>query len=481
MAESIVPAQARNEHPVSLIAARIDRIPVWPYRPFIYVIVGMGFFFSFFEIGTIGPTLPKVIAATHSNTGAGALAVSLGLWGYIVGSPLNSAVSDRFGRRIALLNAMILYGIGAVGCAVSTSMPEFTVLRFVGGMGIGASIAVISTYISELSPAERRGRSMGYTTLPAVLAGAVGPFIALGLVPHFAEGWRIMTVIPVLGTVLFIAGYRLLPESPRWLAANGRFDEADRIVSEAEGYAMAKLGTSELPPVVVSAYHEPQAISFWARAGMLLRPPYVRWTLTFLLLWICQTLPAYGIGGLGVTLLVEHGYTLTTSIELTFGTAAGSLVGGLVAIYVGDRMPRKWAAAGSAVLVAAGFILLGLHTTSWLIFLAFFLSSFQTGVCSAVVYMLTAEHFPTQIRNTGMAMSDGVGHVGGALGPIIASSVFSGLGFSAVFIVLGSVYVCYVGLVSSARNTTRRPLQEIHIPAMRTPEQPVIAIESQEA
>lgn len=481
MAESIIPPRARGEHPVSLIAARIDRIPVWPYKPFIYVIVGMGFFFSFFEIGTIGPTLPKVIAATHSNTGAGALAVSLGLWGYIVGSPLNSAVSDRFGRRLALLNAVIFYGIGAAGCAVSTSMPEFTAFRFVGGMGIGASIAVISTYVSELSPAERRGRSMGYTTLPAVLAGAVGPFIALGLVPHFTAGWRIMTVIPVLGTVLFMAGYRLLPESPRWLAANGRYDEADRIVSEAESYALARLGAAELPPVVVSPYQEPQVISFWARVGMLVRPPYVRWTVTFLLLWVCQTLPAYGIGGLGVTLLVEHGYTLTKSIELTFGSAAGSLVGGLVAIYVGDRMPRKWAAAGSAILVAAGFILLGLHTANWLILLAFFLSSLQTGICSAVVYMLTAEHFPTQIRNTGMAMSDGVGHVGGALGPIVASTVFSGLGFSAVFIVLGSVYVCYVGLVSSARNTTRRPLQEIHIPVIRTPEQPVVAIESQEA
>jgi len=479
MAESTVPAHARNEHPVSLIAARIDRIPVWPYQPFIYVIIGMGFFFSFFEIGTIGPTLPKVIAATHSTTGAGALAVSLGLWGYIVGSPLNSVLSDRFGRRPALLNAMVLYGIGAVGCAISTSMAEFTVLRFIGGMGIGASIAVISTYISELSPAALRGRSMGYATLPAVLAGAVGPFIALGLVPSFANGWRIMTVIPAIGTILFLVGYRLLPESPRWLAAGGRLDEADRIVSDAEGYARVKLGTSELPPIVVSLHHEPQAINFWARAGMLLRPPYVRWTITFLLLWICQTLPAYAISGFGVTLLVEHGYTLTKSIELTFGHSVGSVLGGLVAIYVGDRIPRKWAAAGSAMLIAAGLLALGFHTTSWLIFIGFSLISFQTGVCSAVVYMLTAEHFPTQMRNTGMAMSDGVGHVGGAIGPIIASAVFAGLGFSAVWIVMGSIFVVYIGLVSSTRNTTKRPLQEINA-VLRTPEQPVMAIKSQE-
>lgn len=469
-------SRAKPEDSASLIAARIDRLPAWPYGPFLYVIVGMGFFFAFFEIGTIGPTLPKVIAVTHSTTAAGALAVSLGLWGYIVGSPLNSMLSDRFGRRLALLNAMVLYGIGAVGCAISTSMLEFTILRFVGGMGIGASIAVISTYISELSPAAQRGRAMGLTTLPAVLAGAVGPFIALGLVPYFSFGWRVLTVIPAVGTVLFLLGYRMLPESPRWLAVTGRLEDADRVVSAAEDLVRAKVGAYELPPVVESPHLEVAAHSLWGSVSLLLRPPHVRWTVTFFLLWVCQTLPAYAVSGLGVTLLVEHGYSLATSIQLTFGGAVGSVIGGLLAIYVGDRMPRKWAAAGSAALVAAALLALGLHTTGWLIFIGFGLLHFQTGVCSAVGYMLTAEHFPTPIRNTGMAMSDGGGHLGGAIGPPVAAAVFAGLGFSAVFIFLGLVFVVYIGLASSARVTTGRPLQEIN-PVLPTPEQAPVATE----
>jgi MFS transporter, putative metabolite:H+ symporter len=478
MAESTVPAPVRDVNAAARISARIDRIPVWPYSWTIYVIVGVGFFFSFFEIGSIGPSLPKVIEATHSSTVDGATAVSLGLWGYIAGSPLNSILSDRVGRRIALLNAMCLYGIGALGMALSTTMTEFTIARFVGGMGIGASIAVVSTYISEISPADRRGRAMALTCMPAVFAGAVTPFLGRWLVPDYTWGWRVMIVIPVIGTVLFIAGYRLLPESPRWLAATGRYDEAERVVAAAERVAVAKTGGS-LPPVVVSPHREPQAISFWARMSLLLRPPHLRWTVTFFLLWICQTLPAYGISGFGVTLLTKHGFTLQHSIELTYGQAVGSVIGGLLAWRLGDRVPRKWFAAGCATLAAAGLLALGFHPANWLILVGFGLVSFQTGVCSAVVYMLTAEHFPTQIRNTGMAISDGGGHLGGAIAAWVAVTVYAAAGFAAVWTVFGLVFVLYVALVSTVRVTTARPLEEISAAPRRAAE-PVIT-DAQEA
>lgn len=480
MTESTVPARSRDENAVAEISARIDRIPVWPYNAAIYVIVGTGFFFSFFEIGSIGPSLPAVIAATHSTTGAGATAVSLGLWGYIAGSPLNSVLSDRVGRRIALLSAMCLYGIGALGQAVSANMTEFTIARFVGGMGIGASIAVVSTYITEISPADRRGRAMALTCMPAVFAGAVTPFLGRWLVPDYSIGWRVMVAIPVIGTVFFLCGCRLLPESPRWLAATRRHAEAERVVAAAESFAMAKTG-EPLPPVVISPHREPQMISFWARLSLLLRPPNVRWTLTFLLLWICQTLPAYGISGFGVTLLTQHGFTLQHSIELTYGQAVGSVIGGLLAWRFGDRLPRKWFAAGCATLAGAGLLALGFHPANWLILVGFGLVSFQTGVCSAVVYMLTAEHFPTQVRNTGMAISDGGGHLGGAIAAWVAVSIFNTAGFASVWLVMGLIFFLYVALVSTARVTTARPLEEIGSARRVTAAGPAIVTDAREA
>lgn len=461
MAEGAVSGISDRSHEEqgALASARLDRIPVWPYGPAVFLLVGVGFFFSFFEISSVGPALPRVIADNHSTATVGATAVSLGLWGYIVGSPLNSIVSDRLGRRAGLLTAILLYGLGAIGTALSTSMTAFTVFRVIGGMGVGASIAVISTYISELSPAARRGRSMAFTTLPAQIGSAVTPFVAVWLVPGFEWGWRVLLGIPVVAAVLFVLGYRTLPESPRWLVAAGRYDAADLAVGAAEDRARRKVGGT-LPPVVPTTPDTP--IGSWrAQVALLVTPPHLRWTVTFLLLWTCQTMPAYGIGGIGITLLTEQGLSLTHSIELTFGQSVGVVLGGLAAWHVGDRWPRKWVAAIVALLPAAGLFALGLYPTNWLILVGFGLVSFQTGLASAVVYLLTAEHFPTHIRSTGVALSNGAGHIGGAIAPLLAVAVYLTWGFAAVWIVMGLIFVVYALLVSTARHTTGRTLEDI--------------------
>ncbi|MFD2416573.1 MFS transporter [Amycolatopsis pigmentata] len=424
----------------------------------VLALVGMVFFFSFFEISSVGPSLPKVIAEHHSTTTAAATAVSLGLWGYIIGSPLNSIVADRLGRRAGLLTAIVLYGLGALGTAASTSMLMFTIFRVVGGMGVGASIAVISTYISELSPAARRGRSMAMASLPAQFGSAVTPFIAVWLVPSYSWGWRVLLAIPVVATLIFLFGYRLLPESPRWLVATGRYDAADRAVEKAEKRASREVGA--LPEIVPTKPDTPMG-DWRSQILLLVRRPNLRWTLTFLLVWACQTMPAYGIGGLGITLLTQHGLSLTHSIQLTFGQSAGLLLGGLAALRVGDRWPRKWVAAIIALLPATGLLALGLYPSNWMILIGFGLVSFQTGLASAVVYLLTAEHFPTHIRSTGVALSNGAGHIGGAIAPLLAVAVYAAWDFAAVWITFGMIFVVYALAISTTRLTTGRTLDDL--------------------
>lgn len=453
---------ARDEaagRPGRQTSARLDRLTVWPYAPAVFLIVGVGFFFSFFEISSVGPALPRVIADNHSTATVGATAVSLGLWGYIIGSPLNSIVSDRLGRRAGLLTSVVLYGIGALGTGLSTSMTVFIVARVIGGMGVGASIAVISTYISELSPAGGRGRAMARSTLPAQIGSAVTPFAAVWLVPNFSWGWRVLLGIPVVAAGLFVLGYGLLPESPRWLVAAGRHEAAERVVEAAEARARRLTG-HDLAPIVPGRPDPPMG-SWRAQVALLVKPPHLRWTVTFLVIWACQTMPAYGIGGLGITLLTEHGLSLSHSIQLTFGQSVGVVLGGLAALHVGDRWPRKWVAAGVALLPAVGLLALGLYPTNWLILVAFGLVTFQTGLASAVVYLLTAEHFPTYIRSTGVALSNGAGHIGGAIAPLLAIAVYLTWGFAAVWIVMGMIFVVYAILISTTRLTTGRKLEDL--------------------
>jgi putative MFS transporter len=118
-------------------------------------------------------------------------------------------------------------------------------------------------------------------------------------------------------------------------------------------------------------------------------------------------------------------------------------------------------AAAVALLPAIGLLALGLHPTNWQIMVGLGLVSFQTGLASAVVYLLTAEHFPTHIRSTGVAFSNGAGHIGGAIAPVLAVAVNATWGFAAVWIAMGLIFVVYALLVSTARLTTGRTLEDI--------------------
>ena len=124
--------------------------------------------------------------------------------------------------------------IGTILAAISTNVAELIIFRFIAGLGIGAEIAAVTTYIIELSPARLRGRYTSWATTAAYAGFAVVPFVARALVPTFASGWRILFLIGALGGLTILFMRRNLPPSPRWLVTQGRTEEAHELVAEAE-------------------------------------------------------------------------------------------------------------------------------------------------------------------------------------------------------------------------------------------------------
>jgi putative MFS transporter len=445
------------EEPAATTVARLDRMPRWPYKPIVFGLVGTGFFFAYFDINNIGFSLPRALETFHASEGAGALSVSLGLWGYVVGALANSFVSDRIGRRFGLLSATLLYGIGSIVDAVSPTMTVFIAARFISGMGIGAAIGVITTYISEVAPAKHRGRYMSWTTFPAMLGLAVVPFIALRVVPGIEWGWRLLLALPVVATVAFVVGFRHVPESVRWLLTRGRGAEAQEIVDAAETRVRRRVGS--LPPIEPQLFAPPK--SDWRDWLRLFQRPHLPRTVLFFSIWFLNYLPTYAMGGLGITLLAHHGFSLSESIQLTLGQSVGAVLGALLAPYIADRWSRKYSASVVSILLGAALVALGVHPANILIVIAFFLQPFQVSLFAPFVYLLTAEHFPTQVRNVGVAFCDGVGHLGGVAGPLVALLVLNELGFSAVWIFLGLIFLVLSAVVLLARNTNARSLENV--------------------
>lgn len=439
------------------ILSRMNRIPIWAFPGFFIVIIGLGYFFTFFDITNIGFAMPA-IASQFDLTGSESLFVALavGLIGYIVGSYVIGRLADRYGRFNTMLLTMILIAIGSFGDAAATGIITLSLWRFVAGMGVGADLNLVSTYIGELSPPGKRGKLSVLTFLIGIVGQAITPFVALVLVPNFVIGWRVLFAIGGVIALIAIAMRFKLPESPRWLVLNGRYGEADRVVTQMEAFARKKGVTLPKPaPVAVSAYKKMSPMSY------LFQRKYASRLLVFIPMWFFWYIGNYGFLGDAATLLSMQHLTVGNSILFLAIGAIGYPVGALIMILLADRFERKTLILSSTVVWLVGMIMIGSLASTAVIISGAFLASLSLGLYLQVAYTFTAESYPTGARASGFALSDGIGHLGGALGALALPLVVMQLGFGTGFLIIG-VTGLIAGLLSLAGpSASRLTLEQI--------------------
>jgi MFS transporter, putative metabolite:H+ symporter len=437
--------------------SRLDRIPVWPYEKRLLWVVGAGYFFAFFDIVTISFALPVIATQFHASKGAVSLSVTSSLIGYIIGALADSQVADKWGRKLSLAVSVTLFSVGTALAAVSWSVGSLIVFRFVSGLGIGAEIAAVTTYLSEISPAPLRGRYTSWATTAAYAGFAVVPFVARFLVPNYAGGWRILFGIGALGgaTILFMR--RGLPASPRWLVSQGRTEEAAEIVTEAEETARDNLDAGEELPPPEPVPDEAPAESFPVKA--LLRPPMVKRLALFIGIWFVYYVGNYGWLTLAPTLFTDKGYSLADSTSYLIISGIGFLAGAYATTHFSDRFERKYSAALFALLWAISLLVIGLAVSPAVIIVFGFIASATVGLLVPLLYTYTAEHFATSARATGVALTDGLGHIGGALAPLIVLGANSAWGFEGAFIVMAITGVLTGALILLGIQATGRSLE----------------------
>ena len=152
---------ARTRH---RILARLDRIDVWS-MPFVFIgIIGLGFLFAFYDVFDINVSfIQSCVALKHGCTPANAVTtlrvpVVLNLAGYVIGALALAPVSDRIGRRNMLLFTMGLTGLGSLYNALAPDYTQFVLARVITGIGVGADLAIVNTYVGEVAPRRNRAR-----------------------------------------------------------------------------------------------------------------------------------------------------------------------------------------------------------------------------------------------------------------------------------------------------------------------------------
>jgi putative MFS transporter len=257
--------------------------------------------------------------------------------------PYSGSIKDGrldlvYGRRAIFTYSMLWYTATNVLMAFQSTAFGLNLWRFLSGIGIGVELVVIGTYLSELVPRHIRGRAFACCQAVGFTAVPVAAFLSYLLVPRAPfgiDGWRWVVLISAHGAVFIWWIRRALPESPRWLAQQGRFEEAHSIMTALETRVAAEYGRS-LPS---SAAPEPVARHDQMRE--MWTAPYLRRSIVMIIFNIFQTVSFYGFLKWVPTLLIKQGITITNSLFYTALIALAAPVGPLLGLLIADRFERK--------------------------------------------------------------------------------------------------------------------------------------------
>src|SRR5579863_6877278 len=445
------------------IAARIERLPLGRFHRRFIALVSLGNFFDLYDIfvvAYIGAALQQSHFLTLQQFTE---FIASGFFGMFVGTIAFGMGSDRFGRRIVFMTLLLLYSVFTFACAFAPSAGWLIALRFFAGMGIGAEIIVIDTYVSEIVPSCARGRYVAITQVVGFAALPVAALLARVLVPtHFLmAGWRWVVLIGSAGALLTWWFRRHLPESPRWLASRGRSAEAESILAALESQTFANLDEKHLAESLASRNKSaPAGFGAGDDAGgaatdpavekisftELFRHPYLGRTTMMIVFQALQTVGFYGFANWAPTFLLKRGFSLLHSLEYTMLIAVVSPIGPLLAAASSDRMERKWTIVVLAILVGAFGLGFGAANTPVTVVAFGALLTLANYWFSAAFHAYQAELFPTRIRATAVGFTYSWSRLSAAFSSVLIAAVLTRSGVGAVFTLL-AVAMCGVALV----------------------------------
>ena len=417
------------------LLARMDRLPFSRPHYTLLVIGGLGYTFDGADNALVAFLLPSIAREWSLDNGALGLLASAGPLGYLVGALVSGTLGDRIGRRPVMMWALAVYTGFTLVAALAPSYEVFAAARILAGMGIGAESVIVAPYLAEFVPPARRGWFVGclagFFSFGYVAAALLGRFV----VPTTDIGWRWAQVVTAVPIVLLLWWRRSLLESPRYLLARGRRDEAERVVATFEDQVERATGRP-LPPVPDDGGDTDLPES---RPGLLAGLRFLwgrrmrRRTAVVWLVWFVNIFAFYGFFTWIPTLLIQQGITVTRSFDFAIVIYLAQIPGYFTGAWLTDRLDRTRTIAGCLLGAAAAAFWLSRSETPTTIMVSGAVLSFFLNGSVAAMYAYTPELFPTWIRTTATGLASAFGRLGSISAPAIIGFASSSLGFAGVF------------------------------------------------
>ena len=388
------------------------------YLFFVCLVTALGGFLFGFDTAVISGTVGFVKAQFALDAFEEGWFVAVALLGCIIGVAFSGILADRFGRKATLFLSALLFAASAFWCMVASEHVSLIVARFVGGLGIGVASMLAPLYISEISIPEYRGRMVTLYQF-AITIGILTAYYSNALLLSWSQGgsvqgeflhwvvvsevWRGMFGMGVIPAVIFFALLFFIPQSPRWLTAQGKPDKARAVLARVTNEETA---AREVADIQAALKEETGSVRQLFQPGLRLA--------LFLGVGIAVLSQLTGINVIiyyGPKIFAEAGFKVAESLDSQVIIGVTNVVATIFALWKIDHFGRRplllTGVIGMmiALLCIAGVFFAGsdgspLLVVCILVYVTFFAFSF-----GCVTWTLLAEIYPTHIRGRAMSIA----------------------------------------------------------------------------
>jgi len=372
-----------------------------------------GFLFGFDTAVISGADQPiqelwKTSASFHSW-----FIMSMALWGTVIGALFGGYPTEKYGRKSTLFWIGVLYLVSAIGSGLAWDPYSFSIFRFIGGLGVGASSVAAPIYISEIAPARNRGKLVAAYQFNIVL-GILVAFLSNYLIGEFlgVGQWRLMLGLEALPALIFCIMILKVSESPRWLLLH-KHDE------KSAADILAKLNPGEDIQALIQDIKASEKVG--ARSEKFFTKKYsLPILLAFLLAFFNQVSGINFVLYYAPRIFEMAGLGASTALLSSIGIGITNLVFTILGVYLIDRMGRK----KLMIIGSIGYIIT-LSVIAWafmtnaggtvvVIFVFGFIAAHAVGQ-GAVIWVFISEIFPNSMRAFGQAWGTGIHWIFAAL------------------------------------------------------------------
>ncbi|MFP3203497.1 MAG: MFS transporter [Sulfolobus sp.] len=435
------------------ISEIMDNLQKISISTWLFLVISASYFFVEYDLFDLSYVLPAIISTFKIPSTLASLALTSTFTGGVIGELSGGYLSDNFGRKFMLIMGLVAYSIATILSALSVNILMLIITRFFVGWGTYVDFNSVVTYLAEISPKRSRGKIISYSSSIGIALGALVVIVVsylLAPIPNI--GWRLVFILGGIVGITFAVLRKDLPESPRWLEKKGKLDEAK--------LTLEKLHINIQEPLIPSNYDDSHKSSPLANLKILVDKSHLKYFLIFLISWIMFYSAFDGEGITVPTILTEHGYTLASTLRFFVVSGSVAFVFYIISALTAEKTQRKYLATLAALLTGIFMILLGTLYNAILIYVSLASLSSLGAFIFPYTYLLTVEHFPTEVRATAFALTDGIAHLLLAFMPIIILTVSAKYGFFNTMLILAMMMIVGGILLLFTKATTGKALDE---------------------